>query len=100
MLTVHVRINDAATSRPTAVRVRFVAPDGTSPAPFGRLSTFAPAADTEVGGHLLVGNERFFFLDGTCEIRLPPGVITVEASKGPEYSPLRREVTLGGGQIS
>ena len=95
MLTVHVRINDTATGQPTPVRVRFIASDGSTPAPFGRLSSFATAPDADVGGHLLVGSERFFYVDGTCEVRLPPGPITVEASKGPEYSPLRREATLG-----
>src|SRR5271165_4645753 len=100
MLTVHCRVNDSATSRPTPVRIRFIAPDGSTPVPFGRLSTFATAPDTDVGGHLQLGNQRFFFLDGTCEIRLPSGVITVEASKGPEYSLLRQEVQLAPGKIA
>jgi hypothetical protein len=100
MLTVHVRINDTGTGRPTPVRVRFLTPDGSTAVPFGRLASFATAPYADVGGHLLVGSERFCFVDGTCEIRLPSGVITVEASKGPEYSPLRREITLGPGKIS
>ncbi len=100
MLTIHVRINDGATGKPAPVRVRFQAPDGSTPAPLGRLSHFAVAPGEDVGGHLLLGTERFFYLDGACEIRLPAGVIRIEADKGPEYSPLRRDVTLGPGQIS
>src|SRR5262245_13145270 len=99
MLTVHVRINDGATGKPTPVRVRFQTAEGL-PAPFGRLAHFATGPGDNVGGHLLLGSERFFYLDGTCEIRLSAGVVRVECDKGPEYSPLRREVTLGPGQIS
>lgn len=100
MLTVHVRINDSAAGKPTPVRVRFEAPDQSAPAPFGRLPHFATEPGQDVGGHLLLGSERFFFIDGTCEIRLPAGVVRILAEKGPEYAPLRREVTLGPGQIS
>jgi len=100
MLTVHVRVSDAATSKPTPVRIRFVAPDGSTPAPFGRLATFATGPDADVGGQLQLGSEQFFHIDGTCEVRLPAGTVAVEVSKGPEYVPLRREVTLGPGKIS
>ncbi len=100
MLTVHVRINDAATGKPTAVRLRFETADGAAPAPFGRLTRFATGPGEDVGGCLLLGGQRFFHVDGACEVRLPAGVIRVEADKGPEYSPLRHDVTLGPGQIS
>ncbi len=100
MLTVHVRINDAATGKPTPVRVRFLPADGSSPAPFGRLTDFATEPGQDVGGHLLLGSERSFYLDGSGEIRLPAGMVRVEAAKGPEYLPLSREVLLGPGQIS
>lgn len=97
--TVHVRINDAATGQPTPVRIRFSS-RGHSFTPFGRLETFATAAGADVGGHLLVGDLPFHYSDGTCEVRLPPGDVTVEASKGPEYAPLYKTLTLAPGQIS
>lgn len=100
MLTVHVRINDAATGKPTPVRLRLLTPESHVPAPFGRLSHFSTAPGQDVGGQLLLGGQRSYYLDGACEIRLPAGAIRVEADKGPEYVPLRREVTLGPGQIS
>jgi hypothetical protein len=100
MLTVHVRVNDAATGKPTPVRLRFLDPAGNYHAPLGRLAEFATAPGEDVGGNVRVGPARFAYIDGTCEVRLPAGPVTVEAFKGPEYFPLRREVTLGPGQVS
>ncbi len=100
MLTVHVRINDAATGKPTPVRVRFLDSTGTAHVPFGRLSDFSIAGGVEVGGQVQIGTGRFSYIDGTCEVPLPAGTVTVEVHKGPEYSPLRRDVTLGPGKIS
>jgi hypothetical protein len=99
MHTVHVRLNDAATGKPTPVRIRFIA-QGAYHAPFGRLTDFATAKGEDVGGNLLLGAEQFVYIDGACEVRLPAGLVWVEVSKGPEYTPLRREVSLGPGQIS
>jgi len=98
-LTVHVRVNDAATGQPTPVRIRFEA-QSRSFAPFGRLDTFPTASGVDVGGHLQLGSHKFYYIDGTCEVRLPPGGVTIEATKGPEYVPLRKVVTLAPGQIS
>jgi hypothetical protein len=99
MLTVHVRVSDAA-GKPTPVRVRFLDPAGTYHAPFGRLADFATGPGADVGGSVRIGPARWACIDGTCEVRLRSGPIAVEVSRGPEFHPLRREVTLGPGQIS
>jgi hypothetical protein len=100
MHTVHVRVNDAATSKPTPVRIRFLDLSGRAFAPFGRSTEFATSPGEDLGGSVRVGAARFAYIDGTCEVALPAGPVTVEAFKGPEYLPLQREVTLGPGQIS
>jgi hypothetical protein len=100
MLPVHIRINDAATGKPTAVRIRFLTADGRQAVPLGRLATFAPTTPPHEGGSLLLGNERFQYVDGTCEVPLPPGSVTLEISKGPEFSPLRCELALGPGKLA
>jgi hypothetical protein len=100
MQTVHVRVNDAATGQPTPVRVRFAGPDGTYYAPLGRLADFATGSNEDVGGNLLYGDKKYAYIDGTCEVALPPGPIVVEVSKGPEYIPIREEVPLKTGQLS
>jgi hypothetical protein len=101
MLTVHLRVNDEATGRPTPVRLGVTGPDGTYYAPFGRVAEFAAGKNEDVGGNLRLGRDRFAYIDGACEIRLPAGVpLRVRAAKGPEYEPLDREVTLGAGQMA
>jgi hypothetical protein len=98
--TVHVRVNDAATGQPTPVRVRFADAEGKYYAPFGRLTTFATDWGEDVGGNLLLGSEAHAYIDGTCEIALPPGQIRVAIAKGPEYRPIREEIDLPPGKLA
>lgn len=98
--TVHVRVNDAATGQPTPARVRFADAEGNYLAPFGRLTSFATGKNQDVGGNLLLGRKAFAYIDGTCEIALPPGPIHVEIHKGPEYVPLEQDVTLAAGKLA
>src|SRR5262245_19332181 len=101
MLTVHLRINDAATGKPTPVRFRVSGVDGTAFPPLGRAAEFPVGRSEDVGGHLQIGRERRFYIDGACEIRLPSGVpLRLQATKGPEYAPLDQTVTLGVGQMA
>ncbi|MBM4071271.1 MAG: hypothetical protein FJ271_20390 [Planctomycetes bacterium] len=98
--TVHVRVNDAATGKPTPARVRFTDSAGNYHAPFGRLATFATGRGKDVGGNLLLGRKEFAYIDGGCEIALPPGQLHVEIHKGPEYIPVNEEVLLTAGKLS
>jgi hypothetical protein len=101
MLTVHLRINDAATGKPTPVRLRISGPDGTTFAPLGRFPEFATRRNEDVGGHLLIGRERWCYTDGSCEVKLPAGVpLRIQATKGPEYSPLDQTITLSEGKMA
>lgn len=100
MHTVHVRVNDAGTGRPTPVRLALRDATGTYRAPLGRLVDFATGPGEDVGGNVRLGPARYAHIDGACEVRLPPGTIVVEVSKGPEYRAIAREVALGPGQIS
>ncbi|QDU21495.1 CehA/McbA family metallohydrolase domain-containing protein [Urbifossiella limnaea] len=101
MLTVHIRVNDAGTGRPTPVRLRVSAPDGTNYAPLGRFADFPHGVNEDVGGGLRLGREAWFAIDGACEIPLPAGVpLRVQATKGPEYRALDTAVSLGAGQMA
>ena len=97
---IHVRVNDAATGQPTPVRIRFTNPSGEYFAPLGRLTEFATDDNEDVGGNLLHDLKRYAYIDGTCEIELPPGRYLVEIHKGPEYRPRFLEVTLNPGQLA
>src|SRR5437764_4678607 len=98
--TVHLRVNDAATGQPTPARLRVIGPDGTYYPPFGHSADFAIGRGEDVGGNVLIGKDRWAYIDGACEIALPPGQLLVEATKGPEYKPLRAEVTLPAGKLA
>jgi hypothetical protein len=100
MLTVHVRVSDAATGKPTPVRLRLVDAAGVCRMPFGRLAEFACGPGEDVGGEVLLGDAAFAYIDGVCEVQLPPGPVRVEVSKGPEYLRICREVVLAPGKIA
>ncbi len=102
MLNVHLRIADASTGRPTPVRVRVVGPDDLAHfPPLGRAAELPAGRNEDVGGHLRLGREKWWYIDGACEIPLPAGVpLRVQATKGPEFVPLDETVTLGAGQIA
>src|SRR6185503_8112966 len=101
MFNVHVRVNDAATGRPTPVRLRISDATGREYPPLGRVAEFATGRNEDVGGHVLLDGQRWHYIDGACEVPLPSGVpLTVEATKGPECNPLRQTLTLGMGQMA
>jgi hypothetical protein len=98
--TVHVRVNDAATGQPTPVRIQFTDEKGTYYPPFGRLKELSPEVVFEVGGNLLLDDKQFAYIDGTCEIALPPERIFIEVHKGPEYEPLTYDEVLAPGKMA
>jgi hypothetical protein len=100
MLTVHVRVNDTATGQPTPVRIRLIDSAGVCRMPFGRLTEFATGPGEDVGVQVRLDGDAFAYIDGICEVHLPPGPVRVEVHKGPEYVPVSREVVLGPGKIS
>ncbi len=100
MQTVHVRVVDAATNKPIAVRIRFSDAQGRYFPPLGRLASFPTDPGVEVGGSVRLAGRAWSYIDGGCEVRLPPGKIILEIAKGVEYRPLRREVVLAAGQLA
>ena len=97
---VHLRVNDAATGQPTPVRIRVTDGDGKYHAPLGRLTHFASGPNQEVGGNVLLGGKPWAYIDGACEIELPPGPIHVSIAKGPEYTPVEADVQLTAGKLA
>jgi hypothetical protein len=98
--TVHVRVNDAATKQPTPCRIRFTGAEGKYYAPLGRLAAFATDVGRDVGGNVLIGDQPHAFIDGSCEIQLPPGSVHVTIRKGPEFRPLERTLAVTPGKLA
>ncbi len=101
MLTVHVRIADAATGGVTPCRLRVTGPAGEYYSPLGRSADFPTGRGEDVGGGLYVGREKWATVSGSCEMPLPAGVLVrLRAMKGPEFAPLDITLVLGRGQLS
>jgi hypothetical protein len=98
--TVHIRVNDAATGQPTPVRLRVTDSAGVYYAPFGHAAEFPVGRGEAVGGDVMIGNDRWAYIDGTCEIALPPGELRVAIHKGPEYRPVRETLNLPAGKLA
>jgi len=106
---VHVRVTDAATGKPTPCRVRFADAEGKYYAPYGRLTEFATGPGNDVGGNLQaheldadgrIVRKNFAYIDGGCEIALPPGRIDVAICKGPEFTPIQDSINLLAGKLA
>jgi len=97
---VHLRVNDAETGIPTPVRLRVTDAAGNYYAPLGRLTQFATGPNQDVGGNVLLGGKPWAYIDGACEINLPPGPLHVSITKGPEYRPVETDVQLIAGKLS
>jgi hypothetical protein len=97
---VHLRINDAATGKPTPVRLRVTDAAGNYYPPHGHAAEFPTGVGEYVGGDLLLDGKRWAYIDGSCEIALPPGELVIEATKGPNYRPLREIVILPVGKLA
>ncbi len=100
MQRVHLRVNDAARGQPTPVRLRVTDAAGNYYAPLGRLTHFATGPNQDVGGNVLLGGKAWAYIDGTCEILLPPGLLHFSIRKGPEYEPLDSDLELVAGKLA
>ncbi|MCS7270079.1 MAG: hypothetical protein NZ703_03245 [Gemmataceae bacterium] len=101
MRPVHVRIVAADTGQPLAVRLRIVEADGTEAVPLGYFRDFPTQRHEDVGGRVRLGMERWYYIDGSCEIPLPGGQpLRIVAVAGPDYQPFDTIQTLGVGQLT
>ncbi|MFO0809600.1 MAG: hypothetical protein U0746_13330 [Gemmataceae bacterium] len=97
---VHIRINDAATGQPTPVRLRVTDSAGNYYAPFGHFNAFPVGPGEAVNGDVVIDHNRWAVIDGACEIALPAGELTIQATKGPEYTPLNETASLPPGKMA
>ncbi|HWB97072.1 MAG TPA: CehA/McbA family metallohydrolase, partial [Bryobacteraceae bacterium] len=86
----HVRILDQATGKPVRARVHLTAADGRAYAP--TQSWFR--ADWLMFDHMDKSEYHYFHTAGDFEMELPPGTATLAFSKGFEYLPQEKQVTI------
>ena len=94
--TLSVRILDAATGRPTPVRISLQDSKGTRiPAPKQAVAVRWGQMDGFEGDALQP--DGAFYVDGSFDVRLPPGVYTLTIGKGFEYVRQVVNVEIGAG---
>lgn len=89
MGTVRVTIRDAETKALLPARISGSASDG-------RL--YAPSTTFVFNARLPGGLKRIFYTPGSYQVEVPPGLLTLEVTKGFEYSPVVRDVTVRAGE--
>lgn len=95
---IHGRILDGATNRPTPARLAFRSLDGRYIPPYGHRTEVNAAWFEDYGADTMLGPAGFAYVDGTFQIELPVGDVLVELSKGFEYQPVRRRLSITPGQ--
>lgn len=98
---VRVSVLDDETGQPAPCRVHFRSPAGIPFQPHGHHNHVNSNLDTwhiDVGGDLRLGQVTYAYTDGTCQGWLPRGEVIVDVARGPEYEPLRQQLTIAPGQ--
>lgn len=97
-----LNINDAVSKQPVYCRVNVIGSDGHFYEPTD--NRLKPWSLHRLGNRKGKGPIRyygwFFYCNGRCEVRVPPGTTRVEVWKGFEYSPRAVEVTVGKGKTA
>ncbi|MCC7352344.1 MAG: CehA/McbA family metallohydrolase [Anaerolineae bacterium] len=94
---VHVTVEDAATGRPTPVRIHFRSPDGRYLPPYGHRREVNDYWFEDYGADTKLGDTEYAYVDGRCQVELPVGEVYVEIAKGFEYRPVRQRLTVAPG---
>ncbi|MCS7017247.1 MAG: hypothetical protein NZM42_14165 [Gemmatales bacterium] len=98
--TVHLRVTDARSGRTLPCRLHIRDAYGQTRVPLGYLDDPKTEPAQEVGGHLVQEGKVWVYTDGSCEVRLPPGQVWVEAWHGPLYAPMSLNMDRGLGKIA
>jgi hypothetical protein len=97
---VHVRVCDAQTGASLPCRLLIRDTTGQLRVPLGYLRNPSVEEGREVGGHLVQGGDVWTYIDGQCEVRLPPGRLFFQVRRGLRYLPLCTEEDRGLGRIA
>ena len=95
---IHGKVTDAATGKPTPVRLAFYSRDGRYIPPYGHRTEVDAGTFKDWGADLKLGDNSYAYVDGTFQIELPVGEVYVEITKGFEYAPRRQQLNIQAGQ--
>jgi hypothetical protein len=95
---VHGQVVASETQRPTPVRLAFYSSEGCYIPPSGHRAEINDGWFQDYGADLKLGDASFAYVDGKFQIELPVGEVYVEVTKGFEYEPVRKKLTIGAEQ--
>jgi hypothetical protein len=95
---VHVTVTDASTGRETPTRLHMCGPNGEYLPPYGHHAVVNDRWFEDYAGDLQLGGLSYAYVPGRFQVELPVGEVYIECSKGFEYEPLRKKVTIRPGQ--
>jgi hypothetical protein len=90
----HGRVVDAATHRPTPVRLAFRSREGRYIPPYGHRTEINDGWFQDYGADVKLMDTSFAYVDGTFQVELPVGEILLEMTKGFEYAPVRKKLKI------
>jgi len=94
----HGRVTDAASGRPTPVRLAFRSREGRYIPPYGHRTEINAGWFQDYGADVKLMDSSFAYVDGTFQVELPVGEVFLEYTKGLEYNPVRRRLNIQPGQ--
>lgn len=93
-----VQVVDRSTGQPTPVRMHLSGARGEYIAPYGHQEQVNANWFEDYGADLVWSGRSFAYVPGEFTTDMPVGDLYVEISKGFEYEPVRRKVTIRPGQ--
>ena len=93
-----VSVIDQSTGKPTPVRIHMSGSRGEYIAPYGHHSQVNANWFEDYGADLRVGDRNYAYVPGEFTTDLPTGDLYIELSKGFEYEPVRKKITIRPGQ--
>ena len=94
----HGQVVDAATDKPTPVRLAFRSSNGRYIPPYGHRQEINVGWFQDYGADVKLMGTSFAYVDGTFQVELPVGDVYVEMTKGFEYGAVRKKLRIEPGQ--
>jgi hypothetical protein len=94
----HGQVIDSSTGKPTPVRLAFRSKEGRYIPPYGHRTEINDAWFQDYGADVKLMDTSFAYVDGTFQVELPVGDVFLEMTKGFEYEPVRKRLSIAPGQ--
>ena len=94
----HGQVVDTSTHQATPVRLAFRSKEGRYLPPYGHRAEINDGWFQDYGADVKLMDTSFAYVDGTFQVELPVGEIYLEMTKGFEYQPVRKKLTIQANQ--